>query len=161
MGLYRFYPRQNPLNAFACVGSKLVFLNTLTIKIQINNPIPGAPPTCQLGTPSICMYYESGPAIYLVICFSQVEPACRVSAAGAKQGYRAKVLLHSIRMFFTTCANWVDADSRRQSESIYPKLNLLSDMNYPLFGFSVWYRSRWSTKWKAGRLLESEEGMTN
>ena len=161
MRLYRFYPRQNPLNAFACVGSKLVFLNTLTIKIQINNPTPGAPPTCQLGTPSICMYYESGPAIYLVICFSQLEPACRVSAAGAKQGYRAKVLLHSIRMFFTTCANWVDAGLRRQSEAIYPTLNLLSDMNYPLFGFSVWYRSRWSTKWKAGRLLESEEGMTN
>jgi len=48
--------------------------------------------------------------------------ACRMLAAGMKPGYCAKILGHSLQMFFTTYANWVDAEETKAQEEIMRSL---------------------------------------
>jgi hypothetical protein len=43
-------------------------------------------------------------------------------AAGMKPGYCAKILGHSLQMFFTTYANWIDAEETKAQENIMRSL---------------------------------------
>jgi len=49
--------------------------------------------------------------------------ACRMLAAGMKPGYCAKVLGHSLQMFFTVYADWIDRDETKIQEEIWASID--------------------------------------
>ena len=48
--------------------------------------------------------------------------ACRMLQEGMKPGYCAKALGHSLQMFFTTYADWIDRDETKIQEQIWSEL---------------------------------------